>query len=322
MIRRRIAGLARLSLVASLLVGLPLVSGSASAADSTMGQDEVTLKDGGTVRGTIVSSQPGVSVKIIELGETQSRTIRWAEIGNVERGKYAPKANGHHGAVGGVVGGVVAAPAAPPPAPPPSPAAGPPSQSAVRLHVDSPVPALVYSHETAYGAVNGYGFVVDAASPVCSSPCDKVLDGSSGQTYTAGGDFTTSPPFTLIGQHGDVELSVEPGNHKLRVAGYWLTYSGVILTVLGGTLALTGALLPSTNTTFNADGSTGTTDAGFGWMTPTGLVVAGGGVAMIVGGVVALVGSKTKIDLHPMPIGPGSGIQAAAVKPRYWMGEF
>lgn len=272
-----------------------------------MGQDEVTLKDGGTVRGTVVSSEPGVGVKIIELGQSQTRTIPWAQVGDVERGKFAPK--------GAAVQPGAAGPgyAAPPPPPPP----GPP-RSAVRLHVDSPKPTMIYAHETAYGAVNGYGFVVDAATPVCSSPCDRVFDAGLGQMFTAGGDgITPSREFTLAGRQPNMELSVEPGSHKLRVAGAWLTYGGVILTVVGGSLALAGALLPSTNTQYNADGTTTQTDAGFGWVLPTGLAIAGGGVAMIIGGIVAIVESKTKIDLHPMGSTGGT-----AVAPRYWLGEF
>jgi hypothetical protein len=304
-----------LPLVASLALVPLALPASAAAADAAMGQDEVTLKDGGTVRGTVVSSRPGVGVKIIELGQTETRMIPWAQVGDVERGKYAASKD-KKGAKPGSAGAGYAQPV--PAAAVPAPAEAPPA-SAVRLHVESPKPALVYSHQTAYGAVGGYGFVVDAATPVCSSPCDKVLDPMNGQTYTTGGDFTPSGPFSLAGSHGDMELKVEPGSKGLRTAGYWLTYSGAILAVVGGSLALTGALI-SGDTTTNADGTT--SGSGAGWLTPTGAAVGIGGVAMLVGGIVAIVASKTKIDLHPMGATVGGTVGKAAPPPRYWAGEF
>jgi hypothetical protein len=305
---RHVASLVSLASLVLLPLAFPA---SAAAADATTGQDEITLKDGGTVRGTIVSSRPGVGVKIIELGTTEAKMIPWAQVGDVEKGKFAAskKAAAKAGSAGPGYAAAV---------PVQVPAEAP--QTSVRLHVESPLPALVYSHQTAYGAVGGYGFVVDAASPVCSSPCDKVFDSMSGQTYTAGGDFTPSAPFSLSGTRGDMELSVQPGSRTLRVAGYWLTYSGIILTVIGGSLALTGALVSSDNTTVNADGTTSSTGSSMGWLTPTGLAVGGGGIAMLIGGIVAIVESKTKIDLHPMGGGVVGGTVGAA--PRYWMGEF
>src|SRR3984957_14133999 len=179
---RSVRPLSSIVVIVSLL--LPILSPVAAFADGAMGQDEVTLKDGGTVRGTVVSSRPGVGVKIIELGSTEARMIPWAEVGDVERGKFASKKKAavQPGNAGPGYGEPV------PPPPPP----GPPPGTQVRLHIDSPVPAMIYSHQTAYGAVNGYGFVVDAATPVCSSPCDKSFDSQSGQTFTAGGEFNPS----------------------------------------------------------------------------------------------------------------------------------
>jgi hypothetical protein len=280
-----------------------------------MGQDEVTLKDGGTVRGTVVSSQPGVGVKIIELGETEAHMIPWAQVGDVERGKFAPKKK--KGAQPGSAGPGYAEPPPPPagvPVPVPvAPAAG----NQVRLHITSPQPATVFSHQTAYGAVNGYGFVIDAAHPVCSSPCDQVFDSNSGQTYTVGGEFNPSSAFSLAGQHGDVELSVEPGSRGIRRLGSGLIVTGGVLIAAGVAIALTGVLIDS-ETTYNADGTTSQNTGGTS-LVPVGVGIAVGGVAAIVGGIVAIVESKTKTDLHPMGAA-ASG--ATAVAPRYWMGEF
>jgi len=179
---------------------------------------------------------------------------------------------------------------------------------------------MVYSHQTAYGAVNGYGFVVDAATPVCAAPCDKVFDSGSGQTFTAGGEFNASPAFSLMGQKGDVELSVQPGSRGLRMGGLALVWVGGLALLTGASFMITGALLPSTTTGVDAYGNPTTSDSGTGWLVPAGAAIGGGGIAMIVGGVVMLIESKTKIDLHPMG-GVVAGRTAAAT-PRYWMGEF
>jgi hypothetical protein len=310
MIRR----FAHLPLAASLclLPLVPMFPRVAAAADPTMSQDEVTLKDGGTVRGTVVSSQPGVGVKIIELGQNESRMIPWAQVGDVERGKYAPRgAAAQPGSAG---------PGYAQPVPAATPAPGAPRYP-VRLHVSSPLPANVYSHQTAYGAVNGYGFVIDAATPVCMSPCDQVFDAASGQMYTVGGDFNSSPAFSLGGRQGDVDLAVHPGSHGVRALGLALTIVGAVGVVVGAGFAVTGAIVPSTNTTVNADGSTSQTDAGTGWILPTGLGIMGGGAAMLVGGIIAMIESKTTIDLHS-----GSGAtrtgSTGTTAPRYWLGEF
>src|SRR3954466_16159492 len=81
------------------IVAAVLAVASAAIADD-LGNDEVTLKNGGSVRGTVVSSEPGTSVKIIEMGEKTVRVIPWAQVSDVERGKYAPKAPAQPGPAG------------------------------------------------------------------------------------------------------------------------------------------------------------------------------------------------------------------------------
>ena len=86
------------NLVAALLAcGLSL---SATARADEPGPDEVTLKNGGTIRGTIVSSEPGTSVKIIEMGQTQTRILPWSQVSDVEKGKYAPRTAAQPGPAG------------------------------------------------------------------------------------------------------------------------------------------------------------------------------------------------------------------------------
>jgi hypothetical protein len=296
---------APIAIAASLL----LAPGVASAADSTLGQDEVTLKNGGSIRGTVVAAEPGVDVKIIELGATAVRTLPWSEVADVQRGKYTATTS-------------TTAPSPPPPPPPPTYAPGPtyaqgPSfpgavQMPVRLHVSSPEPATVVAREE-YARIGWTSIGVE--QDVCASPCGSVFNASSGLTYRIKGDFPTSPSFSLIGRTGDVEVAVTPGSRGLRAGGIVLIALGGAAVLVGGAVAAAGAIQSST-TTYNDDGTTSQGD-GSGTET-TGFVVMGGGVAAIIGGVIALVSSKTSIDVHSME----SSGQPASFAPRYWAGEF
>lgn len=253
--------------------------------------DEVTLKNGGVIRGTVVASEPGTSVKIIEMGQKEVRVIPWAQVSDVERGKYAPNAPGP-ARPGYAV--------APPPQvlPPPEPQLGQPG--VVRLHVDSPVPTQVVEHAgTTVGMAGGYGVVFTQLRPVCAAPCDQVVDGSRGQGFTITGPFPSPGMFTFADMRGDVTLSVKPGS----IGGRW---GGLMLTILGGSTLLTGAILLP----LAIDRSTGMRNAGIG-------MVAGGGVALV-GGIVLLATTGTKIRLDQ----GAPSRRTAQVKPRYWLGEF
>jgi hypothetical protein len=296
-----------LSLFASIAIAtsLLLAPGAASAADAALGQDEVSLKNGGSIRGTVVAAEPGVDVKIIELGATEVRTIPWAQVSDVERGKYAPTRS--------------ATPSSPPPPPPPPPptyAPGPSFPGAVqmpvRLHVSSPEPATVVAREE-YARIGWTSIGLE--QDVCASPCGSVFNASSGMTYRIKGDFPTSPSFSLIGRTGDVEVAVTPGSRGLRAGGIVLIALGGAAVLVGAAVAAAGAIQSST-TTYNTDGTT--TQGDGGGTETTGFVVMGGGVAAIIGGVIALVSSKTAIDVHSL----GSPGQPASIAPRYWAGQF
>src|SRR5689334_7458739 len=66
-----------------------LLATSLAFADDSVGNDEVTLKNGGSLRGTLISSEPGLSVKLLELGGKEPRVIPWADVDHVERGRFA-----------------------------------------------------------------------------------------------------------------------------------------------------------------------------------------------------------------------------------------
>jgi hypothetical protein len=284
------------ALLATALTALSLfVAATAFAQEG--GQDEVTLKNGGVIRGIVVSSEPGTSVKIIEMGQKEVRVIPWSQVSDVERGKYAPKSALPQPGPAGPGYGM-----APPPQtlPPPEPQLGAPG--VVRLHIDSPVPTQLIEHAgTTVGAYGGYGVVLTTLRPVCAAPCDRVIDGSRGQGFTVTGPFPTPGLFDLTELRGDVTLSVKPGSIGKRVGGVWLT-------ILGGTTFLTGVImLPlvlNRTTTSLRDASIGMT--------------AVGGAALV-GGIVLLAtsGTKLRLDQGAPRLGP-----AAQIKPRYWLGEF
>src|SRR5262249_55329835 len=154
---------------AALAVGL-LIGAGAGAEEP--GQDEVTLKNGGTIRGTVVASEPGTSVKIIEMGQEEPRVMPWSQVSDVEKGTYALKAaRVQTGRAGRGYG--AAPPPAPLPRPPPQAAERPPPKlgdpGVIRLHIESPKPARLIERASALvGTYGPYGVVLTAERTVCT----------------------------------------------------------------------------------------------------------------------------------------------------------
>ena len=74
-------------------------------------QHRTTLRNGGVVRGTVVSSSPGEEVTILVPGSDKPRRISWAEVGDVQLGKHAPKSDSAPGSAGPGYGGSEPTPA-------------------------------------------------------------------------------------------------------------------------------------------------------------------------------------------------------------------
>jgi hypothetical protein len=302
----------RFPIIALLTAASLLLGASAHAAD---GEDEVTLKNGGTIRGTVVSSEPGASVKIIELGAKEVRVIPWAEVSDVERGKFAPKSAPQPGPAGPGYG------AAPPPTPIPAPEPTLGAPGVVRLHVESPTPVRVVAEgATTYGAVRGYGFAIQEIRHVCASPCDKVIDGSDGRRFSLSPEDMPPPdPFTFTQMTGDVTLRVEPGSYGRRTGGSWLTVLGGTAVLLGGSFLLVDAVVSSSTDSLSGEAQ----DEGGGGFTTVGVASLIGGGAALVGGIVLLATSGTSVTLEQRDgKAAGKGGKVAEVKPRYWLGEF
>ena len=209
---------------------------------STGGPDEVALKNGGFVRGTVVELMPDQHVVIVPDGSSERRTIAWSEVERVERGKHAAPA-------------VTPTPApAPEPTPPAEPAAAmpttpPPEESSgTRIHIETTSDREVTLHEIEselyasgyYSSLRGMAW-----KNVCVAPCDRVVDGSRGQDFfvtTKGSLITASRRMKFTDDGRDVTLEVKPGNGPMRVIG-------VTLASLGAGLLVGGALLVALDTT-------------------------------------------------------------------------
>ncbi|HEY3816478.1 MAG TPA: hypothetical protein VGL81_04870 [Polyangiaceae bacterium] len=304
----------RPGLAALLALGLCLSSAAARAEGP--GEDEVTLRSGGSIRGTIVVVEPGKSVEIAVMGEAQPRVLPWSDVDQVLKGKYAP------------------APAPAPPAPVPPPPPAPPSPplppaprlgdpGVVRLHIDSPAPVTLLdvhlaTHPVTESWVDGFGNTVtrDATAtelredPLCSSPCDRVIRDS--YLRIVGKGFPSSSGFDLGGRNGDLTLQVRPGNDA--------EYAGGIAAIIVGSLAtVAGAIIVPLN-----EKASTTTDANTGAkvhvpdpaLRTGGIGLIAGGVVGVAGGIVLLLLGRTTVTFSQP-----NGVAPTAAKPRYWMGE-
>jgi hypothetical protein len=311
---------ARTVAASAVLLGLGLSSVAASAQTQDPGQDEVTLKSGGSIRGTVVVSEPGKSVKIVVAGEAQPRVIPWSEVDQVEKGKYVTLP----------VSPEAPAPLAPPPAPPPppGPSAPPPAlklgePGVVRVHIDSPVPVkLIHQYDVLYPVVeswvDGLGNIVTrgAMAPgterdvLCTAPCDRLTNERN--LHIAGNGFPSSPTFDFSGLKGDVTVHVRPGNS----AAYG---SGIAAMVLGSLAAVAGAIVLPLN---EANGKTTDRNTGVTVKVPDSALRAEG-IGLVVGGVVAVVGGVALYLVGRTRVAIEADARAVAgVRPRYWVGEF
>lgn len=182
------------------------------------------------------------------------------------------------------------APAVPPPvfAVPPAdlatlaPPAPPTPPGVVTLHVESPAPLLILESLGLERRV------------VCTSPCDRVIDGSRGQSFSASG-AGGSMTFKLADMRGNVDLLVRPGSSVLRNLG-------IVLTSVGGT-AVIASPVALVSGLLSHDG----VGPGFG--------VLGIGAAVAVGGVVLLAIARPRFDLR-------ASSPAKAGLPSYLFGQF
>jgi hypothetical protein len=210
----------------------PAAAAAAAPADPAAPYDEVTLRNGGMLRGTIVSIDPYKEVVILIQGTAEQRHVPAADVARIERGK------------GDVpMPPMVPFPMVSPPLPPPLPPLSAPTLGAPRIHIVSDRPI------TLHGATPDLPLSFGRYQPVaCVAPCDQIVDGRGGQLfYFAGDEIPRSDAFRLSEKSGDVRVSVSGGSYPMRSVGDTGIVLGSIGAGVGTILLIAGAAINSAN---------------------------------------------------------------------------
>jgi hypothetical protein len=281
-----------LCLSSLLLLAAPGVARAQGAGD-----DEVSLKNGGMVRGTVVAVEPDREVTVLVPGGGEPRHIPWAQVDKVTRGKYAAQA----------------APVAPPPmplAPPPGPPVVGPAPGRPRLHVVSDSPEVQVQEITSQtmGAVwTGSGSAwatLTTFRPVCNVPCDQPIDERPSYFFNGPG-IPASTPFQIAGRGPEVHMDVKAGSTGLRGGGIAVMSLGGAGIAAGAAMVAIGSI-----TTPSFDSTTFQEIPGqpnHGLITGGGVAI-GVGVAALAGGIVMIILGRTTYSF----VGPGQ--QAGTLK--------
>lgn len=287
-------------LVCGALLTFFAAIGSASAGES-IGNDEVLLKSGGSLRGTVVAVEPGTQVVFHVSGEKQPRTLPWAEVSDVEKGKYSdedePKTKTRASDDGEEEDEPSAAP------------------GRVRLHIESDEPVqLIEEVAASYGVVGGYGVYAVTTRVACSSPCDRVVDGSRGQRFVVLGDgITASDTFVLSDRTEDTTIKVDTGSAGLVTGGAWLTAFGITSALVGVVTLPVAYAIDSGGSTLDSVKVAGGVTLGVG------VALMGAGIPMIIAGGtdVEVTPSKTALDWNA-----DGSYRPRPAAPKYWLGQF
>jgi hypothetical protein len=234
---------------------------------ASLGEDEISLKDGGMLRGTIVAIEPKKEATIVVNGK--ERTIPWSNIDKVERGKYKGESK---------------------PAPSKDEDRSPAQeqgakQGAPRLFIESNYEGVELRHiKESISVVTSQGSVTGMITrSACGAPCGRVIDGTDGsQFYFVGPGMVRSPSFSLIDKSGDITARVRGGSSAKRIGG-------IVGVSLGGAVLL-GALGFFLFVSIQPSGGD-TETASF--------VVMGVGAAGVGLGTYMLMTSGTTVELRP-----------------------
>ncbi|MEZ4450091.1 MAG: hypothetical protein R3B09_11495 [Nannocystaceae bacterium] len=273
------------SIALSLTLGAPLSRALARAAEaeepevgepsepSSAPAEQVELRNGGKVQGSIIELLPGDSLTIVSAATGETKTFRWAEIARYTQSGAWVRADEAGGST---------------PAAEESPGKG--ELRGPRLHIETTKPAKVKLFEiTSEMVASGGNVVVHGMTyrPICTSPCDEVIDASAGHPYFFGGDkLSTSRRFNLP-TYGDVTVTVKPGSRGLR-------FGGMILgMVVGPTVAIGGGAWLLVN------------EVGAGSSSRIGgpLALIGAGVALVGGGIAMMIVGRTRYTFNQGGIG-------------------
>jgi len=200
---------------AMALASFTFVVGAAQAEEVATGAAEIQLKNGDTMRGTIVQVEPGQRVIVIVAGEQS--VIPWGDIAQIVGGPREP-----------------AAPAAPAPTPATTAAPAVPTKGMPIVHIESDYPDAELSR---IDGRSGTGF---RSTFMCSAPCDKPIDGRDGHRFYIEADgMLSSPPFRLVNVDGPVTARVTGLSftrhavaQSLVAMGSVLTFGGIMFTAV------------------------------------------------------------------------------------------
>ncbi|UQA62621.1 hypothetical protein [Polyangium aurulentum] len=261
----------RFSILTATFVAQLVVSSVVFGGDATLGEDEISLKDGGMLRGTIVAIEPNKEATIVVNGK--QRTIRWSKIDKVERGKYKSESK---------------------PAPPKdedededesSAQEGEPEQGAPRLFIESNYEGVELRHiERTLSVVTSRGMATGVmVRTACAAPCGRVIDGTDGsQFFFSAPGMVGSSAFSLSDKSGDVTARVRGGSAGKRLGGFLGVAIGGAAILGGLSMLLVSSIVPS----------------GDDYQVPS-FVVLGVGAAGVGVGAYLLATSGTKVEFLP-----------------------
>ena len=228
----------------------------APAPQPTAAVDTVVLRDGSVIRGTVAEVFQGRHVTIVSVAG-QRHTVGWDQIADLNYG-----------------GQTVA----------PEPVAGP---GRPHLHVESTRPVRLFEISTqlyAGGPRWGHYPQAQPARPVCRAPCDRVIDGSPGQSFYFGGEgISPSRRFTLDEHEGPLVARVKPGRAGVLVGG-------VLLTSMSLAPLITGTLFLSLSQHTAPGGSHGTRNAG--------ITLSAVAFTMLVSGIIMIARGRTRVEIY------------------------
>lgn len=224
--------------------------------------DNIVLKDGGSIKGTLTEILPGDHATV-QLPSGQTATVRWDVIHHIERGgvtvqtQQAPQANTV----------TVQAPA-------------PVARGKATVHMDG-------DQEIVLERQIGGQWVT-----VCNAPCDLPLDIESSYRVSGGG-IRRSGVFRLAGKPGDrIIITIDPASKGAFAGGIVLIAIGAPAFVIGGLTLLVVAAIDASNSSacsFSASSSRSVSSS-CGSDTGTAKIVGwsmlGGGAAGVVLGIV------------------------------------
>jgi len=234
-----------------------LYANQAAPSPETSG---VTLRSGQVLSGTVVQVISGQQV-VLDTPDGQRHIIPWDQVADL---RYAA-------------------------VPTEAPTVAPTGHGRPTLHIETTRPGNVrlyeISNQILVAPSMNWGNYAQAqqAVAICSAPCDRVVDGSRGQTFFFAGDrITPSRRFTLDEHDGPMLARVRPGRIGVLTGG-------ILFTSLSIAPLISGTLYLSLNAHSNRSGHS-TRDAG--------IVLSAVGVSMLVTGIIMIAFGRTRVELY------------------------